>query len=79
MMSVSIHLVPCLGLRDAFAKVSMERVKIHSEFESGRRCEITFGMDREVRVVAFVGKEGRDTGGLTRSVVVGEFSEGKKG
>ena len=32
----------------------------------------------DVWVVPFVGKEGRGTGRCTRSIVVGEFSEGKE-
>jgi hypothetical protein len=32
----------------------------------------------DVRVVSFVGKEGRSAGGCTRSIVVSEFSEGKE-
>jgi hypothetical protein len=32
----------------------------------------------DVRVVSFVGKEGRSAGGCTRSIVVSKFSEGKE-
>ena len=77
MTSVSIHLVPCLSLRDVFIKVLIEGVEVHDKFESSGRCEIMFRMNGEIRVIAFVSK-GQDTSSLTRGIVVGKFSEGKK-
>ena len=51
----------------------MEFIKVDCEFSSMSRCEVSFQMYGDVRMVAFVGKEWRDSGSGARSVVVGEF------
>src|SRR3979490_2660142 len=71
-------LVCLLGGEDCSAEFLMKFVQVHNEVLSSRRSEITFGMDGEVQVVAFIGKEGRDSSRSTGSIVVGEFCEGKE-
>src|SRR3979490_1211946 len=71
-------LVCLLGGEDCLAEFLMKFVQVHNEVLSSRRSEITFGMDGEVRVVAFIGKEGQDSSRSTGSIVVGEFCEGKE-
>src|SRR3979490_2017562 len=50
-------LVCLLGGEDCSAKFLMKFVQVHNEVLSSRRSEITFGMDGEVGVVAFIGEE----------------------
>src|SRR3979490_2346261 len=64
---VSRGLVCLLGSEDCSAEFLMKFVQVHNKVLSSRRSEITFGMDGEVRVVAFNGKEGRDSSHSTGS------------
>ena len=48
----------------------VEGVKINRVFLSSFRGKVLFWVDRDVGVVAFVGEEGRDTGGSIWSIVV---------
>src|SRR3979490_524740 len=71
-------LVCLLGGKDCSAEFLMKFVQVHNEVLSSRGSKISFGMDGEVWVVAFIGKEGRDSSRSTGSIVVGEFCEGKE-
>src|SRR3979490_387972 len=71
-------LVCLLGGEDFSAEFLMKFIQVHNKVLSSRRSEITFGMDGEVRVVAFIGKEGQYSSCSTGSIVVGEFCEGKE-
>ena len=51
----------------------MEFIKVDREFSSTSGYEVSFWMYRDVQMVAFVGKEWRDSGSGAQSVVVGEF------
>ena len=56
----------------------MEFVEVDDVLTSTLGGEFTFQVHRDVGVVAFVGKEWGYSGGGTRSIVVGKFSEGKE-
>ena len=56
----------------------MEFVEVDDVLTSMLGGEFTFWVYRDVGVVAFVGKEWGYSGGGTRSIVVGKFSEGKE-
>src|SRR3979490_843939 len=66
-------LVCLLGSEDCSVEFLMKFVQVHYEVLSSQRSEITFGMDGEVRVVAFIGKEGRDSSHSTGSIVEADF------
>src|SRR3979490_3203077 len=78
LFGVGQGLVCLLGSKDCSVKFLMMFVQVHNEVLSSRRSEITFGMDGEVQVVAFIGKEGQDSSRSTGSIVVGELCEGKE-
>ena len=48
----------------------VEGVKIDGVFSSSFGGKVSFWVDRDVGVVAFVGEEGRDAIGCTQSIVV---------
>ncbi len=48
-------------------------IKICDKVMGVRRCKVTLRMNGNVRVVAFVGEEGSDSGCSTRGIVVGEL------
>src|SRR6266481_8843420 len=48
-------------------------IKICDEVTGVRRRKVALGMNSNVRVVAFVGVEGSDSGCSTRRIVVGEL------
>ena len=48
----------------------MEGVKINRVFLSSFGGKVSFWVDRDVRVVALVGEEGRDANGCIQSIVV---------
>ena len=73
--SISVSLVMFLSVSDIQLKVQIERVKVHSESQSGGGSQIASGMDGEVRVVALVRKEWRNASGFRKNIVVSEFSE----
>src|SRR3979490_3031468 len=75
---ISRDLVCLLSIENSSAKFLMKFVQVHNKVLSSRRSEVTFRMDGEVWVVAFIGKEGRDSSRSTGSIVVGEFCEGKE-
>ena len=54
----------------------MEFIKVDREFSSTSGCEVSFWVYGDVRMVAFVGEEWRDSSSGARSVVVGEFRQG---
>ena len=51
----------------------VEGVKINGVFSSSFKGKVLFWVDRDVRVVAFVGEEGRDASGSIQSIVVREL------
>ena len=53
----------------------MQRVEIDDVLPSCCRGEFAFRMDLKVRIVAFIGEEGRDAGSCAWSIVVREFGE----
>ena len=71
-------LVCLLGGEDCSAEFLMKFVQVHNEVLSSQRSEITFRMDGEVGVVAFIGEERQDSSHSTGSIVVGKFCEGKE-
>ena len=71
-------LISLLSLSDVVLEIFVEFLKIDSEFMGAGGGDTLFGMDGDIRMVTFVGKEGRDTGGGTRGVVVREFGERKE-
>ena len=75
---VSQGLVCLLSIEDSLVKFLMKFVQVHNKVFSSRRSKVTFRMDGEVWVVAFIGKERRDSSRSTGSIIVGEFSEGKE-
>ena len=56
----------------------VEIIEVNDEVLSESRGQFTFRMEGKVWMIAFVGKEWRDTCSFTRGVVVGEFSERKE-
>ena len=53
-------------------------VKVDCEGSGLGRSEVSFGMNREVRVVPFVREERRDTSGSARGVIISEFCKWKE-
>src|SRR3979490_2801749 len=78
LFGVSQSLVCLLSIEDSLAKFLMKFVQVHNKVLSSRRSEVTFRMDGEVRVVAFIGKERQDSSCSTGSIIVGELGEGKE-
>ena len=68
----SIHrsLVSQLCSSHLFTEEVVEGVKIDGVFSSSFGGKVSFWVDRDVGVVAFVGKEGRDASGSIQSIVV---------
>src|SRR3979490_3413000 len=62
-----------LSIENSLAKFLMKFVQIHNKVLNSRRSEVTFRMDGEVWVVAFIGKERQDSSCRTGSIIVGEF------
>ena len=56
----------------------VEGVKIDGVFSSLFGGKVLFRVDRDVGVVALVGKEGRDASGCIRSIVVQELRKGQE-
>jgi hypothetical protein len=63
---------------DLQAQFLVKLIKVNGEFSGTSRGKISLGMNSNVRVVSFIGKEGRDTGGCIQGIVVSEFGEGKQ-
>ena len=78
MPSIHMDLIALLSISDILSKMQMKRVEVHCKFQHGCGSQIMFRVDGKVRVVTLVCKEWRNTSGFRRSVVVGEFSEGKE-
>lgn len=53
----------------------MKFVEVDCEFSGPCRSEIAFGIDRDIRVISFIGKERRGSGSSARSVIVCELGE----
>src|SRR3979490_3001664 len=75
---VSRGLVCLLSIENSSVKFLMQFVQVHNKILSSIRSKVTFRMDGEVWVVAFIGKERRDSSHSTGSIIVGKFSEGKE-
>ena len=56
----------------------MEGIKINGVFSSSFGGKVSFWVDRDVGVVALVGKEGRDASGSVWSIVVQELHKGQE-
>ena len=52
-------------------------VKVNCEGSGLGRSEVSFGVNRKVRVVSFVREERRDTSGSAQGVIVSEFRKRK--
>lgn len=76
--SIGRTLITLLGFRHLGAEHSMEVVKVHDKVLSAGGSEVKFGVNGDVQMVSFVGKEGRNTSGGTFGVVVSEFGKGKE-
>jgi len=77
-VSVRGELITILCGLNLILKHCMQFVEVDSIAASLYRGDIAFRMYGEVRIVAFVRKEGRDAGGGTGSVIIGKFREGKE-
>lgn len=62
-----------LSFRNGDFKFLVEFFEINDKFFCTGRCKISFGMNGKVRVITLVGKEGRDTSGRARCIVIGKF------
>lgn len=71
-------LIAFLGLGDVLPQGLMEFIEVSHEISGSSGRDVTIGVNGDGGVVAFVGIEGRDTGGGVRSVVVRELRERKK-
>ena len=76
--SVSGPGVPALRLGDGRPELLVEFIKVHSKLSCSKRGNVTFRVDRNVRMVAFVGKEGRNSSRGVRSIVIGKLRDWKK-
>ena len=56
----------------------MKFIEVYNQIFCTGRSYVSFGMDGDVRVVSFVGKEWGDISSSTRGIVVGKFSKGKE-
>src|SRR3979490_1859989 len=78
LFGVSQGLVCLLSIENSSAKFLMKFIQVHNKVLSSRRSKVTFRMDGKVWVVAFIGKERRDSNLSTGSIIVGELGEGKE-
>ena len=78
MLGIGQDLIARLSKLDLLFQLDMQLAMVNSEVTSSRASEVSFRMDRDVRVVSFVRKERRDTCGSVRCIVVGKFGEGKQ-
>lgn len=77
-MFVGLSGVSDLSIGDGLSELRVEFVQVDGKFASTSGGEVVFGVDGDVRMIALVGEERRDTGGRVRSVVVGELREWEK-
>ena len=74
-LGICSNLVAMLGVSYMHFELLVKLIKICDKVTGARRCEVTLRMNGNVRVVAFVGEEGRsDPSCSTGHVVVGELS-----
>ena len=67
-----------LGFGDVFAEHSVKFIEVYYKISGSSRGDVMIGVNRDGRVIAFVGIEWGDTSGSVWSVVVCEFCEWKK-
>jgi hypothetical protein len=72
---VGRSLITLLSEPDIFLEVFVELQEIDCELMSTGRSERMFGIDGDVQMIAFVGKEWGDTSGGTRGVVEGKLGK----
>ena len=65
-----------LSFRDVVLESLVELLEVSDEIPSLSRCDVTFRVNCNGRVVAFVGVEWEDSSHSMWSVVVGKFCEG---
>ena len=74
---VSRDLVPRLSGFNVLFQFLVKLVKVNCEGSGSGRSEVSFGVNRKVRVVSFVRKERRDTSGSARGIIISEFRKRK--
>ena len=67
------YLVAMLGICYMYLELLVKLIKVGDKVTCARGCEVALGMNSNVRVIAFVGKERSDSGRSTRCVVVGKL------
>ena len=67
-------LVAMLGISYMCLELLVKLIKICDKVTGAHGCEVTLGMNGNIQVIAFVGKEGSDPSCSTRHIFVGELS-----
>src|SRR3979490_3119377 len=71
-------LIQLLSIKDGLAKLLVKFIQVYNKVLSSRRSKVTFRVDGEVWVVAFIGKERKDSSCSTGSIIIGKLSKGKE-
>ena len=77
LMFVCRALITFLGFSKLSSEFHMKFIEVHHKFACALRSEVAFGINCDVRVVTFVGKEWGNSSGSHRGIVVGEFTKWK--
>ena len=72
---ISRNLVATLTVSYMLPELLVKLIKVSDKVTCASGREVTLGMNSNVRVVALVGKEGRNTGRSTGHVVVSELGK----
>jgi len=64
-----------LGISYMLSELFVKLIEVSDKVTCASGCEVTLGMNSNVRVVALVGKEGCNTGRSTGHIVVGKLSK----
>ena len=75
---VGRDLVPRLSGFNVLFQFLVKLVKVNCEGSGSGRSEVSFGVNRKVRMVYFVREERQDTSGSARGVVISEFRKRKE-
>jgi hypothetical protein len=78
-ISVGGFLVSGLCVVDVGLEVVVEFAEVDSELSSMIRGDVALRMHGEIGVVAFVGEERRNAGGVAQSIILGKLSKQEKG
>src|SRR3979490_652488 len=71
-------LIQLLSIKDSLAKFLVKFIQVHNKVLSSGRSKVTFRVDGEVQVIAFIGKERQDSSSSTRDIVIGKLCKGKE-